>query len=550
MDVITALRQVQAKPIMVFDHLSARLPQKFREQEKRRHQRALTAARLALEQVRSARLRDLHRCVTAFEAMRPADQEQVSAWLRRWAERTSAAPGNVGAAYVAEHSAAAGIAARAPTPDDWADAVADMYDEDAEESDEWLQEVDDSVPEDTGAPAPEERTPAAPFFEDTEEGAAGAAGAELAHLETDPAALALRIHALRTAWQHAAVAQAAADADVVTETPNQLRITHAERLLYDAIMLGALDDAGALQLDPEAAAVAREVARRVAPEVPEEAVTDPTLLTWLQRQNSALVHSYTRSTRTLENSIYEQAMQLCELMGVPMLTTGDGATPNSDAVHEAEAYCSSLVRHGFADMVASEDSDTVLYEVPMLRGLTSGAPGALELVHSRRLRERLFPRVYGEQESRERMLQFALLCGTDFNRTVPGIGVVRAHRFMRHFSSIEAVLAAYSEKYAPPDGLSLAEYLEELESARQVFENPPSVTRIARAAGFDAVYPPAAGEPPIGGPEWRRILGIGEQPARTEAKPAPYDPSALAAFLSVYGIGHGAAAPSDPVPSA
>ena len=148
---------------------------------------------------------------------------------------------------------------------------------------------------------------------------------------------------------------------MVTETPNQLRITHAERLLYDALMLGALDDAGALQLDPEAAAVAREVARRVAPEVPEEAVTDPTLLTWLQRQNSALVHSYTRSTRTLENSIYEQAMQLCELMGVPMLTTGDGATPNSDAVHEAEAYCSSLVRHGFADMVASEDSDTVLY---------------------------------------------------------------------------------------------------------------------------------------------------------------------------------------------
>ncbi len=59
-------------------------------------------------------------------------------------------------------------------------------------------------------------------------------------------------------------------------------------------------------------------------------------------------------------------------MQTAVFWTGDGTRTGGGRIHEAEAYAASLVRAGFADLVASEDSDVLLYDAPLLRGLMGG----------------------------------------------------------------------------------------------------------------------------------------------------------------------------------
>lgn len=212
----------------------------------------------------------------------------------------------------------------------------------------------------------------------------------------------------------------------------------------------------------------------------------------LTSQNASLLNSYTKSSSPFPSSLYADCATLSSLMGVPVLWTGKGGVSGGKP-HEAEALASMLVKNGHADLVGSEDSDVVLYEVPLLRGLI-GKSG-LEIVDSRRVREELFPvgkiksqwkdeSLYEvaspvlsfkpedsnfensdpgsnskiastlesgssnseststnssepitqkksnhqieleklENESRRKMMDFALLCGTDFNRTIKGVG--------------------------------------------------------------------------------------------------------------------------------
>ena len=73
----------------------------------------------------------------------------------------------------------------------------------------------------------------------------------------------------------------------------------------------------------------------------------------------------------------------------------------------------------------------------------------------------------------------ALLCGTDFNRTVPGIAATTACRSIAQYGSVEAVLRMSEPRYAPPDQLQMDAYLAELEEARSIFLHPPRVEQFA-----------------------------------------------------------------------
>lgn len=198
--------------------------------------------------------------------------------------------------------------------------------------------------------------------------------------------------------------------------------------------------------------------------------------------------SYAGISRSVSESLYHQAAHMCRLMNVPVFITGDG-TEDGGEVHEAEGFASALVLRGYADIVASEDSDVIMYEVPLLRGL--GALDKMELIDARALREGLFPSESDSAAhvtaSQYRMKQFALICGTDFNRTIPGVGPTRGHALVKEFGDI-ATLLEKSDKYAPPEGYTKESYATHLAEALSVFENGPNVDEPAAAIGLQREY--------------------------------------------------------------
>ena len=194
--------------------------------------------------------------------------------------------------------------------------------------------------------------------------------------------------------------------------------------------------------------------------------------------------SYASSARSVQVALYEHAMDLCRAMHIPLFVTGDG-TDAGGQIHEAEGFASTLVTRGYADIAASEDSDVVMYEAPLLRGLASGAK--MELIDTRALRTGFFPPYDDSAEadtaSRARMQQFALLCGTDFNRTIPGIGPQRAHALIKSHGDIATILDK-CPKYTPPEGYTRDTFLAHLGEALSVFQKCPDVDRPAAAIGY------------------------------------------------------------------
>ena len=68
----------------------------------------------------------------------------------------------------------------------------------------------------------------------------------------------------------------------------------------------------------------------------------------LADRSEMISHSYRRTTELPSEAAYMESKVMIEAMGVPWVESVAGV--------EAEAFASSLVLHGFADYVASEDT--------------------------------------------------------------------------------------------------------------------------------------------------------------------------------------------------
>ncbi len=452
---VTSLRQHGIVPIMVFDHPHKRLALKDREQLKRKHKRELDRVRSRLEQERHGRLQELQSHLDAIASLAEDERRQVGELLDQWQSQS------------------------APTQQP-------------------------SVLHKPELPV------------------------EASRLQT----VAYSMHANYVQLEQSLSTGAS------SQSRGQRLLAQAEKQVYQTIT-AQLISGEAVQPPP-------------ALNVPDISTTidtpPPPSLSSLNAMHHSLSKTYDRATSPLSASIYQDCAALCSLMQTAVFWTGDGTRTGGGRIHEAEAYAASLVRAGFADLVASEDSDVLLYEAPLLRGLMGGvrspgvlgqaARGKLEVVCGTRVRRGLFPREevdrlvqmhsQGEAEAEEvaydrttraLMLDFALLCGTDFNRTVPGIGPKTALRLLKEHGSIGTILRKEA-KFGPPDALSVREYETELRQARSVFLQPPKVRAAARSilgtAAFEAATQIAA-QPTT--PQVDRLIAGGEPAtARTEDK--------------------------------
>ncbi|KAJ7485415.1 PIN domain-like protein [Mycena latifolia] len=188
---------------------------------------------------------------------------------------------------------------------------------------------------------------------------------------------------------------------------------------------------------------------------PETESPEETLSVLSQRAD-LMSQSYQRRNNPPTTQTYDESKELLRAMGVPCMdTTG---------TYEAEALASSLVINGFADYVASEDTDVVIYEAPLIRNITNrNAP--LMMLSGSEIRTAL-------QLDRSAFIDFALLLGTDFSQRIKNVGPTRALKFIRQHKSIERVIEA-EKKYTPR--VPAPDYLAEVEVARLVFQTLPPV---------------------------------------------------------------------------
>ena len=148
-------------------------------------------------------------------------------------------------------------------------------------------------------------------------------------------------------------------------------------------------------------------------------------------------------TQRLTDTIQETTRELLQLLDVPIV----------EAPAEGEAQCAHMAATGVVDYAGSEDYDTLLFGAPYtLRGLTSkGNPELMDL--SATLEEL--------DLDRQALVDVALLCGTDFNEGIHGVGPKTALKEIREHGDLWSVLESRSAE------------IPNAEAIRELFFDPP-----------------------------------------------------------------------------
>ncbi|KAI0261597.1 hypothetical protein BC834DRAFT_845463 [Gloeopeniophorella convolvens] len=191
----------------------------------------------------------------------------------------------------------------------------------------------------------------------------------------------------------------------------------------------------------------------------------------LRAKSDFMVQSYNRRTNPPTAATFAESRDILGAMGVPCI--------ESQGAYEAEALASSIVLHGLADYVASEDTvraplhspyisltllpqDVLVYGAPLLRNITSRDKPLL-LLSATDVRAAL-------TLDSTAFVDFALLLGTDFAPRIRNVGPHRALHFLHKHGRIEDILAA-EPAYAPR--VPRAAYLNAVRAARGVFAALP-----------------------------------------------------------------------------
>ncbi|WP_348609947.1 flap endonuclease-1 [Halobaculum rarum] len=148
-------------------------------------------------------------------------------------------------------------------------------------------------------------------------------------------------------------------------------------------------------------------------------------------------------TQRLTDTIHETSREVLRLLDVPVV----------EAPAEGEAQCAYMNRVGDADFSGSEDYDTMLFGGPhTLRQLTSkGDPELMDLEKT----------LADHDITYEQLVDVAMLCGTDFNEGVRGVGPKTALTAVKEHGDLFAVLEARDAEIPNADRI------------REFFHSPP-----------------------------------------------------------------------------
>ena len=100
-------------------------------------------------------------------------------------------------------------------------------------------------------------------------------------------------------------------------------------------------------------------------------------------------------------------------------------------MHEAEAYCALMAVRGEVAAVLTNDTDAVAYGAPLV-GCNYGTDAEFAADFAEALR--------ATRLTHAAFLDACLLCGSDANNRIPGVGPQTAFRLMQKHGSAEAAL--------------------------------------------------------------------------------------------------------------
>lgn len=128
----------------------------------------------------------------------------------------------------------------------------------------------------------------------------------------------------------------------------------------------------------------------------------------------------------------KEAIHLLKLMGIP----------HHVAKEEAEAECCAMVENNIADYVATDDMDALPFgATKIIRNLTSiTEEHPLEEVDSEKVMKLLL------LEDRNQLIDFCILLGCSYCKTIEKIGPERAHKRILQYKNIEKIINNIDKK--------------------------------------------------------------------------------------------------------
>jgi flap endonuclease-1 len=176
-----------------------------------------------------------------------------------------------------------------------------------------------------------------------------------------------------------------------------------------------------------------------------------------------------KGSSRLTSPMIEESKELLIALGIPVI----------QAPSEGEALAAQMARDGLVWASASQDNDSLLYNCPrMIRNLSlSGrrrggrsskpiTPELIDLDKNLRLLEL----------TREKLIDVAILIGTDYNDNVTGVGPKTALKLIKTHESLEGIESAFKSSKKPKDKEKLAD-LQDIpyDEIREIFLNPPKM---------------------------------------------------------------------------
>jgi len=155
----------------------------------------------------------------------------------------------------------------------------------------------------------------------------------------------------------------------------------------------------------------------------------------LQAGEMAQARKYAEASTVLRRDMVADAKLLLDAMGIPYV----------DAPSEGEAQASVMAAEGTVNAVASQDHDSIIFGAPILvRNVTISGKRRLPskgiVINVQPERITLKSVISATGLTREQLVDFAILLGTDFNPDgFEGVGPVRALKYLKRYGSLEKV---------------------------------------------------------------------------------------------------------------
>lgn len=149
---------------------------------------------------------------------------------------------------------------------------------------------------------------------------------------------------------------------------------------------------------------------------------------YLEKSKNTILPIYSSDFETIKN--------MCNAIGFATITS----------TIEAEKLCSILCHEKKVDAVMTEDTDAIAYFTPtILCKVTSG-----------KCSEFLIEKVLENIDmTKDQFLDMCILCGTDYNSSLPGIGPMKAYKYIKTYKSLETLVTTFPDIFKTIDYIKL-----------------------------------------------------------------------------------------------